>query len=164
MLAGGIAVVLVVVALVLIFNGDDRSAPTAPSTTASSADASGGGGATKATLPLGQTSQAAVAQLTGLVFPAGTADFLTAKLADGTQLDVTFTIPKSDEAAFVSASGLPALKAKERVVSHSSPLWKLNPEGQISGAADTRGSVARAVELVTEGDRLRARVVISPAA
>jgi hypothetical protein len=61
----------------------------------------------------------------------------------------------------VSASGLPELAAGTRVVTHSSPLWKLTPDGTVSGGTDHRGDVSRAVELVPEGDRLRARVVLS---
>lgn len=155
--AGAVAIGLVVFGIVLITTADDTSAPTAPSTTLPT------GSETGATLPLDDTSQAAVEKLSGLEFPPGTADFLSARLDDGTQLDVTFTMPPTDQATFVTASGLPPLESGQRVVTHSSPLWKLNPEGTISGAADTDGSIGRAVEVVPEGDRLRARVVITPA-
>jgi len=154
--AGLVGRALVVFGVVLVATGDD-SAP--PSSTPPSSGAAG----PRATLPLDSTSQSAVEGLTGLVLPPTAADFLTARLADGTQLDVTFTIPTAEEPAFVTGSGLPDLEAGTRVVTHSSPLWKLNPDGTIRGATDTRGRVRRAVELVPEGtDRLRARVVISP--
>ena len=156
-IAGAVAIGLVVFGIVLVITADDEPAPTAPSTTEAT------GSETGPTLPLDDTSQAAVEELSGLEFPPGTADFLSARLDDGTQLDVTFTMPSTDQAAFVTASGLPTLESGQRVVTHSSPLWKLNPEGTISGAADTNGSVGRAVEVVPEGDRLRARVVITPA-
>ena len=67
-----------------------------------------------------------------------------------------------EEAAFIEASGLPEPVDDERVILHSSPLWKLNPDDAavIRGAADDAGAVERAVELVDEGDRVRARVVI----
>jgi hypothetical protein len=155
--AAAVALGLVVVGIVLIVTGDDDPAPTAPTTTAPAKTS------TRATLPLDDTSQAALAKLTGLSFPAGTADFLSTHLDDGSQLDLTFTIPTAARAAFVTGSGLPALEDGRRVVTHSSPLWKLNPEGKIAGATDRHGTVVRAVELVPEGNRLRARVVISPA-
>lgn len=157
LIAGAVAIGLVVFGIVLIITSDDESTPSGPSTTVPT------GSETGPTLPLDDTSQEAVEKLSGLEFPTGTADFLSARLDDGTQLDVTFTMPPADQAAFVTASGLPELESGQRVVTHSSPLWKLNPEGTISGAADTNGSVGRAVEVVPEGDRLRARVVITPA-
>lgn len=172
-LLGAAAVALVVIGVVLVVTDTDTETPApAPDGRSGGTDATdatpGGtadGSAPAVTLPLQDTSQAAVEDLTGLVLPAGTADFLTAQLDDGTQLDVTFTIPVAAADSFVSASGLPTPVEGDRVVIHSSPLWKLNPEGAIRGALDTSGQVSRAVELVPEGtDRLRARVVITPAA
>lgn len=150
-------VVLVVVGIVLVITGGDDH-PTAPSTTTTPA-----GSATRPTLDLSHTSSAAVARMAGLVIPAGDADFLTASTEDRSQLDVTFTLPENQMASFVEGSKLPALVAGDRVINHSSPLWKLNPEGTVSGAADTHGGVARAVESVPEGTRVRIRVVLSPA-
>ena len=95
--------------------------------------------------------QSALAKLTGLSFPAGTADFLSTHLDDGSQLDLTFTIPTAARAAFVTGSGLPALEDGRRVVTHSSPLWKLNPEGKIAGATDRHGTVVRATLLAGPG-------------
>ena len=169
-LLGAAAVALVVIGVVLVVTGGDTDTP-APdgrtggtATTDATPDGTADGSAPAVTLPLQDTSQAAVEELTGLVLPAGTADFLTAQLEDGTQLDVTFTIPAAAADAFISASGLPTPVEGDRVVIHSSPLWKLNPEGTIRGALDSSGQVTRAVELVPEGtDRLRARVVITPA-
>jgi hypothetical protein len=125
----------------------------------SSAPATAGG--PKSTLPASDTSRAGVERLSGLVLPASTADFLSARLSNGSELDVTFTIAPSDQDAFVSASGLPGLTEGTRVVTHASPLWKLNADGTVAGATDSRGDVNRAVELVPEGERLRARVVLS---
>lgn len=151
-IAGVVAAALVVLGVVLVLRGGDDDRPTtAPATTT----------APRGTIPVGDTSRRAIEELSGLVLPASTADFLSARLSDGSELDVTFTIAPGDEAAFVQASKLPTLQSGKRVITHSSPLWKLNPEGTISGATDTRSGVRRVVELVPEGDRLRARVVLS---
>lgn len=114
------------------------------------------------TLPLGDTSIAGVEALSGLDIPDGAADFLTARTDAERQLDVTFTLAPADEAAFLAGSGLPPLGADARVIMHSSPLWKLNPDAPIRGAADIRGDVNRAVELTPEGDRVRVRVTLQP--
>jgi len=114
------------------------------------------------TLDLSDTSQAKVAALAGFTFPTSATDFLTAQVGDGTQLDVTFTFEPGDEASFVAGSGLPVPAIGTRVVTHSSPLWKLNPEGSIRGAADVKGRVRRQVELVAEGGRTRVRAVVTP--
>jgi hypothetical protein len=140
--------------------GDDGTAqPTDPSDTTTSAPLEPG-----APLPLDDLSQPAISELTGLQFPADTRDFLTARLDDDRQLDITFVLPPASVATFISGSGLPEPVADQRVVLHSSPLWKLNPEqgAPISGILDETDGVRRAVELVTEPDgSVRARVVIT---
>ncbi len=160
-LLGALAVVLVVVGIVLVVTGDDE--PTGPSTTTTTvAD----GQAPTATLPLDDTSVKGVSSMAGLVVPDAAKDFLTAATENKAQLDVTFTLPSDLVAAFVSGSGFPALVEGEKVVTHSSPLWKLNPEGTESGAADSVTvdgvTVVRAVETVPEGDRVRVRLVLTP--
>lgn len=138
-------------ALVLFGGGDDT-------------DGSESGGAT---LDLSDTDADSVSELAGLELPDSTSDFLTARLDDDSQLDVTFTIDPADEATFLDGSDLPRPVEGGRVILHSSPLWELNAEGTVSGSVDTAGagtsSVARTVELVAEGDRLRVRLVITPA-
>lgn len=117
-------------------------------------------------LELDDTSIGSIAELTGLVFPASTADFQTAVTETFTQLDVTFTIPSADEAEFIEGSDLGAPVAGERTILHSSPMWKLNAdgEGEIRGVADQTERVNRSVELVPEGDGLtRVRIVITAA-
>ena len=122
------------------------------------------------TLPFTNVSEAELARQTGLVFPPGTSDFLTAQLQNRTQLDVTFTLPADQVAAFVSASKLKEPVAGKRVVTHTSPLWKLNADGEIRGTARTVTSpdgarLRVAVELVDEpSGRVRVRTVVSPAA
>jgi hypothetical protein len=132
-------------------------------------DGSGSGGAT---LELSDTDADSVSELAGLELPDSTSDFLTARLDDDSQLDVTFTIDPADEAAFVEDSGFAEPVEGERVILHSSPLWELNAAGTVRGAADGPGTegqstdqpqVRRAVEFVGEGDLVRVRLVITPA-
>ena len=117
-------------------------------------------------LEIDDTSMASIAELTDMEFPASAEQFQTAATEDLTQLDVSFTIPTSDEAAFLSGSGLSEPVEDERTILHSSPLWKLNADGTstIRGVADSTDTVNRAVELVPEGEgRTRVRIVITPA-
>ena len=152
------------VGLVLI-PGDDGSTPTM-----TGSDSAAGSG--EATLPapkaleIDDTSMASIAELTDMEFPASAEQFQTAMTEELTQLDVSFTIPASDEAAFLSGSGLDTPVEDERTILHSSPLWKLNADGEstIRGVADSTDTVNRAVELVPEGEgRTRVRIVITAA-
>ncbi|MFZ4517473.1 MAG: hypothetical protein ACOYOP_03740 [Microthrixaceae bacterium] len=155
-----VAIGLVVLAAVGVFlvvtGGDD---PT-PAGTASSPSTPGTGRPTS-TLPLKDTSLAAVEQFSGLAVPASATDLLTARLENDRQLDLTFVMPADAEEEFLTGSGLPPLTADNRVVIHSSPLWKLNPGVPLRGVADVRDGVNRAVELVPEPDgRIRARITL----
>jgi len=145
--------------ILIITGGDDR--PTAPSTTTTSLAP---GAKPTPTLPLDDTSIAAVNKLAGLHIPTDASGFLTTFPEARTQLDVSFTLPPDQVAAFVSGSGLAAPVAGTRVITHSSPLWKLNPEGTVAGVTDTTSGVARAVETVPEGDKVRVRIVLTPSA
>lgn len=156
---------LIGLSLVLVGGGDD-SADRSPGP--ESTDASGAPTSAPmepgAPLPLDDLSLAAVSELTGLRVPTTATEFLTARLDDDRQLDVTFVLPAEAVDAFVADSGLPEPVADQRVVLHSSPLWKLNPEPgtDLRGVLDETGDVRRAVELVTEPDgSVRARVVIT---
>lgn len=121
------------------------------------------GAGPEATLRVGDTDQASVAELAGLSLPPGTADFLSARLDDDTQLDVTFTLDPAEEAAFLSGSGLGEPVEGERVILHSSPLWKLNADAPLRGVEDTSEGLRRRVELVAEDGRTRVRMVLTPA-
>lgn len=112
------------------------------------------------TLAIDDLSIAGVEELSGLDVPEEATDFLTARLEDDRQLDVTFTMPPGAEASFLSGSRLPPLAEGARVLLHASPLWKLNPDGTLRGAADVSDGVNRAVELVPEGDRVRVRITL----
>lgn len=157
-LAAGL--VLGVVLVVAGGSGDDDAPDRAERTTTSSIAPSA---AATEPLPLDDLTQAGVEQLAALDLPPGATDFLTARLADDAQLDVTFTMPPAEEATFIEASDLPEPVEEQRVILHSSPLWKLNPDDAavIRGATDRTEQVARSVELVDEGERVRARVVIT---
>lgn len=155
-LLGATTLALVVIGIVLVVNGgDDR--PSAPSTTTTAP-----GTPPRPTLDLTDSSKDAVGRLAGLSIPAGAADFLSASTEDRSQLDVTFTLAPDQVDAFVTGSALPDPVAGNRVITHSSPLWKVNPQGTVSGSSDVHGSVVRAVETVPEGDRTRVRIVLSP--
>lgn len=112
-------------------------------------------------LAIDGTDVASIEELAGIEVPEGAADFLTARIDDDSQLDVTFTISPDDESAFVVDSGLPDPVAEQRVITHASPLWELNVDETIRGAADSTGSVNRAVELVEEDGRTRVRLVLT---
>ena len=114
-------------------------------------------------LAIGETDIDSVSELAGLSLPDSTEDFMSARLDDDSQLDVSFTIAADDEAAFLDASGIPEPQKDQRVITHTSPLWDLNIEGTIRGSADTTGDVTRAIELVDEDGRTRVRLVITPA-
>ncbi len=137
----------------LVITGGDSRDP-GPSTTAPRPTS---------TLPLGDLSLVGVEQLSGIDVPDGAADFLSARLDGDRQLDVTFTIPPADLGRLVSASGLPPVTEGNRVILHSSPLWKLNPGTPLSGVADVREDVNRALEVTPEGDRLRVRLTLQAA-
>lgn len=111
---------------------------------------------------------AAVAKLTGLSFPVGMTDFLTAELEGGSQLDITFAMSSDEAPQFLKASGLPAPSPDKRLILHSSPLWKLNPDEDttLTSAQNDHGEVHRVVELLTNEEtgagKIRARIVITP--
>lgn len=116
-------------------------------------------------LAIEDTDLASIEELAGITVPEGAQDFLTARLDDDSQLDVTFTIDPADEQVFLDDSGLPELVPDERVITHSSPLWDLEVKGTARGATDaveTVGgqSVNREVEFVDEDGRTRVRLVL----
>lgn len=164
---------LTVAGLWLVFTGgDDGPRPKGDGSDLDGSD-TGGAGGTGATgaagsgrgerLPIDETDAESVSEMAGLQLPASTGDFMSARLDDDSQLDVSFTISPEDVASFIEGSGLPEPEPDERVITHASPLWNMNVDGTIRGASDTAGGVARSVELVDEDGRTRVRLVITPA-
>ncbi|CAN5655861.1 hypothetical protein BH10ACT3_BH10ACT3_09490 [soil metagenome] len=150
----------------IIISGNDSSDGDAASTTTEDTTPTTVASTPGATLPLADTSAATLSTLTGLEFPADMTEFLTASLNSNTQLDITFVVPSASAAAFLNASGLPAPTADERLILHSSPLWKVNPDpgSTLSSTQGDFGDVHRVVELVGDGSgNIRARIVITPA-
>jgi hypothetical protein len=148
---------LTVLGLWLVFSGasdDGRSGNTDSGSTSSD---------NPERLEIGETDIDSVSDLAGLSLPDSVEDFMSARLDDDSQLDVSFTIAPDDEATFLDASGIPEPQEEQRVITHTSPLWDLNVDATIRGAADTTGDVTRAVELVDEDGRTRVRLVITPA-
>lgn len=168
----GVASVALVLAAGAVACSDDEHDGAASSTTtaagATADGASGPGSTTAATLPFDSVTRDELAEAAELDLPAGTADFLTARLPDRSQLDVTFTVATDEAQGFVTGSGLPTPVAGDRMILHASPLWELNPGSEIRGAQDTVPGpdgvdLRRAVELVDEDGRVRVRMVITPA-
>lgn len=114
-------------------------------------------------LPIEDTDMASVGALAGLSLPESTEDFMSARLDDDSQLDVSFTIAPDDETAFLDASGFPEPTADQRVITHTSPLWNVNVDTTIRGVMDDNGDVTRALELTEEDGRTRVRLVVTPA-
>ena len=157
-----------VLAIGLIVSGGDGPSPAddpATTTTTTADTAPPSSTAPGVTLPLQDLSVAAITELTGLVFPADMTEFLTSRLEGDTQLDITFVVPVASAGAFLTASGLPTPVPDQRLVTHSSPLWKLNPDPgtTLSSTQDDVGDVKRVVELIGDGGpNIRARIVITP--
>ena len=93
-------------------------------------------------------------------FPASTAGYRSVQVGPR-QLDITFTLPATDVAAFVDGSGLPALADGERTMAHSSPLWELNPTEPLAGSRVERDGMAIAVEVIGDGDPRTVRASIT---
>ena len=168
-LIGGVLSAGLVIGLFLVVTGGsadspDATAPTEPGGTATTEPT------TERAEPLAlpaELTQEAVATLSGLAIPATASEFLTARLDSDRQLDVTFVIPADSVDAFLADSGLETPEDDRRVVLHSSPLWKLNPDPgtTLAGTSDTVDDINRAVELLTAADgSVRVRAVLTSAA
>ncbi len=101
-----------------------------------------------------------VARRAGFDFPGSTEEFLTAQPDGQAQMDITFTAEESEVDEFLVDSNLPPKKAGERVILHSSPLWELNPDSEISSSVGSHGGIGRTVEITDEDDRSRIRIVL----
>ena len=164
------AAVVLGIGLILIEKNPGKSeaqVQTATQTDSTETDSEQGSSTTMSvnTLPLDDLSVTAITEMSGLTFPTDMTEFLTSRGDTNRQLDLTFVIPSASAATFLADSGLPAPVANKRVVIHSSPLWKVNPQegSTISSSQGRFGQVKRAVELVGESPGfIRARVVITP--
>ncbi len=111
-------------------------------------------------LVLSDTSLETVAEEVGFVFPESTEEFLTAQPDSRSQMDLTFTMDPADAEAFLEGSGFPPAVEGQRLILHSSPLWELNPDSEVSSATDTHEGIARTVEFTEEEGRTRVRIVL----
>ncbi len=164
----GIPVVLAmltVAGLWLVFTGgDDADGPRDTAGADRSGQGTGEAGRSdRERLPIDDTDADSVSELGGLSLPASTEDFMSARLDDDSQLDVSFTISPDDVTSFIEDSGLPEPQVDQRVITHASPLWNMNVDTTIRGAADTSGGIARSLELLDEDGRTRVRLVLTPA-
>lgn len=122
-----------------------------------------------ATLPPNDGTAAEIGESSGLAFPADMTGFRSAANPNGQQTDIIFLAPPASAAQFVTDSKLPTPVAGERLILHGSPLWGLNPEGDvtISSTESTHGKVHRTVELVTDNAdpaaAVQLRVTLTPA-
>jgi hypothetical protein len=126
LLIGAAAAVLAIVGVVLVATGgsDDPSSQSASAA----------------------PTRAQLEAATGLRFPSSISKYETVRL-DPAQVDVRFDIPANDVDRLVSGSGLPPLSST-RVITHLSPLWSLDPSGQIRGTATTRRGAQIGLEVV----------------
>lgn len=101
-----------------------------------------------------------VAKRAGFDFPDSTEEFLTTQPDGQAQMDITFTAEETEVDEFLVDSNLPPAKAGERVILHSSPLWDLNPDSEISSSVGNHGGIGRTVEITDEDGRSRIRIVL----
>lgn len=159
---GLIAIVLtalLVFGIGLVVLGGDGGSTAGQDSAQAGSSPDGADGSTPSTEPsaplaIDDLSTTGVAELTGLALSDDTRDFLTASTEDRRQLDVTFVLNADAVDTFVAESGLPEPEDGARVVQHSSPLWKLNPDegSTITATADERDGLRRAVEFIDAGD------------
>lgn len=109
------------------------------------------GGPTTTTLPSlpfeSSPSRADLEDITGLRFPDSTTGYRSARASDA-ELDVTFRMDPADADSFVADSGLPELRA-ERLLAHPSPVWSLDPGGDVRSTSTARDGMRIALEVVT---------------
>ena len=117
-------------------------------------------GESSSAVPFSTPSRSEIARRAGIAFPDSTTKFESVKAAD--ELHVVCTIAARDVAAFESGSKL-ALVAGKRVVIHASPIWDLNPTGQISGGSSRFGAIERQVEVAVDGSVATIRMVLTNA-
>jgi len=98
-----------------------------------------------------------IEERSGVTLPASVEGFRATRTATD-QLQVTATVTDGDGARLADDLGL---EADRRVVTHSSPLWELNPGGTIRGGTSRHEEVERAVEVIDDdGSRSTVRMIL----
>lgn len=121
---------------------------------------SGDSGSTDTAGPLTRDS---LSSLWGIALPEEVGDYAATRI-DDTEGHVTFTASPGDVDAMLGAADL-SPTAGNRVITHASPLWDLNPEGEIAGVTDTTATGTRAVEVISaaDGDTVTVRAILTTA-
>ena len=103
-----------------------------------------------------------VGERAGLAFPESVTDYRSVRVSDS-ELDLIFRIAPDDVAAFAEDSGLAPLQAGRLIIVHPSPIWDLDPGGDVESGQSVHDGLVRQVEVVTvPGEDLRSvRVVIA---
>lgn len=142
------------VTLIVLGSRNTEDQDSSPTPTASGANpgtsSRPAAGSSSVTFPQVEGSSSALGELSGLVFPSDMSDFRSVVYTNEAQIDLTFKLPAAAVDGFINDSGLPAPTAGQRLLIHGSPLWGLNPEGDvtISSSEDDHGKVHRTVELI----------------
>lgn len=98
-----------------------------------------------------------IEERSGLTLPASVEGFRATRTTTD-QLQVTATVTDADGTRLADDLGL---EADRRVVTHSSPLWELNPSGTIRGGTSRHEEVERTVEVIDDdGARSTVRMIL----
>lgn len=107
-----------------------------------------------ADLQLQGTSAAEISERTGLFFSDDLAEFRSALSETGEQVDIRFVATAAEVEAFISESELPPLTKNQRLLTHSSPVWDLNPVGSPIDPSEVIDSSESQSEPMSESDLL----------
>lgn len=89
-----------------------------------------------ARLQIEGTSAAEISELTGLQFPDDLVEFRSALAETGEQVDIRFVATNEQVEQFIDDSNLPPLVAERRLLTHSSPVWELNPVSATTNSSE----------------------------
>ncbi len=101
---------------------------------------------------------ASLEEIWGITAPESVSGFLSTQI-DQDESHVVFDIAPAEIDELVDDSGL-TLEAGRRTITHASPLWELNPAGEIAGADDDVDAGHRTIEVVTGGEVATVRIVL----
>jgi hypothetical protein len=142
------------VAVVLASGAGCSKSPTPGGTTTTSL---------RGALPFADSPSAdALAKTAGLEFPSSMDDYRSVRVSDS-ELDVIFTMSPDDVDAFADGSDLAPLTPGKLIIVHPSPIWDLDPGGDVQSAQSVHDGIVRQVEVVTvPGEERRSvRLVIA---